>query len=70
MMKPPERIILFDGVCNFCNASVNFIIDRDPESLFPDITAAVSSADYLGGRDPAMEAVAIRLGLPRVASAP
>jgi hypothetical protein len=44
--------------------------DGDPESLFPDITAAVSSADYLGGRDPAMEAVAIRLGLPRVASAP
>ncbi|MBA2621857.1 MAG: DUF393 domain-containing protein, partial [Acidobacteria bacterium] len=22
--------ILFDGVCNFCNGSVNFIIDRDP----------------------------------------
>ncbi|HEX2202676.1 MAG TPA: thiol-disulfide oxidoreductase DCC family protein [Longimicrobium sp.] len=25
---PP--VVLFDGVCNFCNASVNFIIDRDP----------------------------------------
>ena len=23
-------ILLFDGVCNFCNASVNFVIDRDP----------------------------------------
>lgn len=23
-------IILFDGICNFCNATVNFIIDRDP----------------------------------------
>lgn len=23
-------IIFFDGVCNFCNASVNFIIDHDP----------------------------------------
>jgi predicted DCC family thiol-disulfide oxidoreductase YuxK len=22
--------ILFDGVCNMCNAAVNFIIDRDP----------------------------------------
>jgi predicted DCC family thiol-disulfide oxidoreductase YuxK len=26
--------ILFDGVCNFCNGSVNFIIDRDPEGYF------------------------------------
>jgi predicted DCC family thiol-disulfide oxidoreductase YuxK len=26
-----EAIVLFDGVCNFCNASVNFVIDRDPE---------------------------------------
>lgn len=24
-------VILFDGVCNLCNASVNFIIDRDRE---------------------------------------
>lgn len=29
-----DRIVLFDGVCNFCNASVNFIIDRDPEKQF------------------------------------
>ncbi|GAB4300817.1 MAG: thiol-disulfide oxidoreductase DCC family protein [Ignavibacteriaceae bacterium] len=27
-------IILFDGVCNFCNFWVNFIIDRDPEMNF------------------------------------
>jgi predicted DCC family thiol-disulfide oxidoreductase YuxK len=27
-------LILFDGVCNFCNASVNFIIERDPEGVF------------------------------------
>ena len=25
-----ETIVLFDGVCNLCNASVNFAIDRDP----------------------------------------
>ena len=24
-------VVLFDGVCNFCNASVNFIIDRNPK---------------------------------------
>jgi predicted DCC family thiol-disulfide oxidoreductase YuxK len=25
--EPP--VVLFDGVCNFCNASVNWLIDRD-----------------------------------------
>lgn len=29
-----KQIILFDGVCNFCNASINFIIDHDPEKRF------------------------------------
>jgi len=24
-----KRVVIFDGVCNFCNASVNFIMDRD-----------------------------------------
>ncbi|MEE9352093.1 MAG: thiol-disulfide oxidoreductase DCC family protein [Thiotrichaceae bacterium] len=27
-------IIIFDGVCNFCNGAVNFIIKRDPEGRF------------------------------------
>ena len=26
-------IILFDGVCNFCNSSVNFVIKRDKKSV-------------------------------------
>ena len=26
-------VILFDGVCNFCNGAVNFIIRRDKKSL-------------------------------------
>lgn len=29
-----ERIILFDGVCNLCNRSVQFIIKRDPKGYF------------------------------------
>ncbi len=29
-----SAIILFDGVCNFCNGSVNFIIERDRENYF------------------------------------
>jgi len=27
-----QNIIIFDGVCNFCNKLVNFIIKRDPTS--------------------------------------
>lgn len=29
-----HKIILFDGVCNLCNSSVNFIIDRDKKNIF------------------------------------
>jgi predicted DCC family thiol-disulfide oxidoreductase YuxK len=29
-----ENIILFDGVCNLCNSSVQFIIKRDPMGHF------------------------------------
>ena len=29
-----ERVVLFDGVCNFCNGSVNFIIARDKQKKF------------------------------------
>ena len=28
------RVIVFDGVCNFCNASVNFVMARDPDRKF------------------------------------
>ena len=32
---PPDiQLILFDGVCNFCNTSINFIIDHDPKKRF------------------------------------
>ena len=38
LVRPSSRkilkIILFDGVCNFCNATVNFILKRDKEGLF------------------------------------
>jgi len=29
-----HNLILFDGVCNLCNASVNFVIDHDKQNLF------------------------------------
>lgn len=28
------KIILFDGICNFCNYWVNFILDRDKDNHF------------------------------------
>jgi predicted DCC family thiol-disulfide oxidoreductase YuxK len=30
----PDNLILFDGVCNLCNSSVNFVIDRDRQAQF------------------------------------
>jgi len=29
-----ERVIVFDGVCNWCNAWVNFVIAHDPHGKF------------------------------------
>jgi predicted DCC family thiol-disulfide oxidoreductase YuxK len=29
-----KPVILFDGVCNFCNAGVNFIIKQDKKNVF------------------------------------
>lgn len=29
-----HALVLFDGVCNLCNASVTFIVDRDPDGYF------------------------------------
>jgi predicted DCC family thiol-disulfide oxidoreductase YuxK len=28
-LRPEDRVVLFDGVCNFCNGSVNFLLDHD-----------------------------------------
>lgn len=30
----PAAVLLFDGICNFCNHSVQFIIKRDPKHYF------------------------------------
>ncbi len=34
MNIPKQAIILFDGVCNFCNDWVNFIIEHDSKDHF------------------------------------
>jgi predicted DCC family thiol-disulfide oxidoreductase YuxK len=33
-MKSDNAVVLFDGVCNFCNSSINFIIKRDRKGYF------------------------------------
>jgi predicted DCC family thiol-disulfide oxidoreductase YuxK len=29
-----NQVILFDGVCNFCNSTINFVIKHDKKGLF------------------------------------
>ena len=33
-MAEQKKIILFDGVCNLCNSSVQFVIKRDKKDIF------------------------------------
>ncbi len=33
-MEPTDSIVIFDGVCNLCNSSVDFIIRRDKRDHF------------------------------------
>ena len=34
LVQSQNPIILFDGVCNFCNAGINFIIKHDRKNVF------------------------------------
>ncbi len=33
-MEEQKKIILFDGVCNLCNSSVQFVLKRDKKDIF------------------------------------
>jgi len=33
-LQKDKKVILFDGVCNLCNSSINFVIKHDPKDLF------------------------------------
>ena len=48
-------IILFDGVCNLCNASVQFIINRDPKHHFMFATLQGKTAEAILGGAPLAE---------------
>ena len=34
MKADTKQLILFDGVCNFCNSTINFIIKKDQKDQF------------------------------------
>jgi predicted DCC family thiol-disulfide oxidoreductase YuxK len=49
-------IVLFDGLCNFCDASVSFMIENDPAGRFRFAASqsdAGIAAARAAGRDPA-----------------
>src|SRR6266542_3700666 len=45
-----ERIVLFDGVCNFCNRTVNFIMDKDKKRVFKFAALQSEAGQRLLGR--------------------
>ncbi len=47
MNEQQNAIILFDGVCNFCNDSVNFMIERDSKNYFRFATLQSDIAEKL-----------------------
>ncbi|HYF71086.1 MAG TPA: DCC1-like thiol-disulfide oxidoreductase family protein [Ohtaekwangia sp.] len=46
MNSDPHILILFDGVCNLCNAAVNFIIKRDAAAKFKFASLQSNRAKY------------------------
>ena len=46
-MNNSHQVILFDGVCNLCNSSVQFIIKRDPGAKFRFSSLQSDSAKQL-----------------------
>jgi predicted DCC family thiol-disulfide oxidoreductase YuxK len=59
MADPPGEhpVVLFDGVCNLCNATVNFLIDRDPHGTlrFAALQSAAGRKVLEGAGHPAPE---------------
>ncbi len=41
------HLVIFDGVCNLCEASVNFIIARDPDGVFQFVPSQTPRGEAL-----------------------
>ena len=56
-------VLLFDGVCNLCNASIQFVIERDPEAQFRFAPLQSDAAQELlaavGYEDPTLDSVVL-----------
>jgi predicted DCC family thiol-disulfide oxidoreductase YuxK len=50
--RPFERLVLFDGVCGFCNASVRWLIERDRSAQLRFAPLQGSTAAELRRRHP------------------
>ena len=60
MEAPANPIVLFDGVCNLCSGSVQFIIRRDPKGRFRFASLQSPVGERLRaelGIDPALDSV-------------
>lgn len=63
--KIEKCIVLFDGVCNFCNSAVNFIIDRDQQgkfafaSLQSEIGAEILKSHHLTTHHKALDSIVL-----------
>lgn len=49
-MTNEKPIILFDGVCNFCNAGINFIIRQDKKNIFRFAALQSTAGQKLAGQ--------------------
>jgi predicted DCC family thiol-disulfide oxidoreductase YuxK len=47
MLEPARNIILFDGVCNFCNSAVQFLIKQDKHAVFKFASLQSETANAL-----------------------
>lgn len=43
----PDKVVIYDGVCNLCNGTVKFLIARDPGKLFKFVALQSQAAQPL-----------------------
>lgn len=62
-IPPDKQIILFDGICNFCNDWVNFIIKKDQKDVFRFVSLqselGVEIQTYLGILDRNIDSIVL-----------
>ena len=50
--QPPALLVLFDGVCGFCDASVRWLLDHDPQGVLHFAPLQGETAASLRSRHP------------------